>query len=188
MSYIHKPTVLVICAILLGFCSSFTTNVQHPSVKLKTGMVYMKSSTDKLFGVDISGNLQERIYSGSSWQWVSHGNGGEKLVSTPCILQDGNIFVISEKGNLFERHWWAGSWGWKNHHSHPNSKIRPTGCTCTNTNGLGRVFVVGLDLKLYERFWNNNLSPSNWAWASHSTPNPSIKVGIISLLLYYFSR
>ena len=173
--------MIAMVIMLLGYCSALT-NVQHPGVQLKTGMVYMPGNNDKLFGVDIHGNLQERVHTGGSWHWVNHGNDGEKLASTPCILKDGKIFIISEKGNLFERHWWAGSWGSTNHKSHsPLVKIRASGCTCTNTNGLGRVFVVGVDLELYERFWNNNLQPSGWDWKPHHTPNSNIKVCIVIL-------
>ena len=136
----------------------------------------MPSNTDKLFGVDIHGNLQERIHGGGSWHWVNHGNGGERLsASTPCILQDGKIFVISENGNLFERKW-AGQWIWLNHQRHSHQvKIRASGCTCTNTNGQ-RAFVVGVDLQLYELYWNAILNAP--AWRQHPNPNPSVKVGI----------
>ena len=179
MSCISKTNLVAMTIMLFGCCSALT-NVYHPGVKLKTGMAYMPSNTDKLFGVDIYGNLKERIHTGGRWQWVHHGNGGERLASTPCILQDGKIFIISEKGNLFERHWWAGSWRWTNHHRPSHCvKIRASGCTCTNTNGLGRVFVVGIDLQLYERYWNNNQQPSGWAWRFHGSPNPSIKVSVL---------
>merc|ERR1712048_696896 len=107
---------------------------------------------DKLFGVGVDGHLYERIYQ-NGWHWVHHGNHGEKLATTPCILQDGSVFIISEKGNLFQRVWWQGAWHWKKHFNNGISLRRST-CACTNTNGLGRVFVVGDDLKLHERYWN----------------------------------
>lgn len=165
---------MLLLASLAAMVTALSTSVKHPSVKIKTGMAYMKSSTDKLFGVGVDGHLYERIYQ-NGWHWVHHGNHGEKLATTPCILQDGSVFIISETGNLFQRVWWQGAWHWKNHFN-PGISLRRSTCACTNTNGLGRVFVVGDDLKLHERYWNHNIN--GWSWRSHGSPSPSILVGI----------
>jgi len=52
--------------------------------------------------------------------WHNHGvppnmSLSEKLLSAPCALSDGKIFIITSNGRLVERFWNASSWHWVHH-------------------------------------------------------------------------
>ena len=157
------------------------TWVSHGKPPISTGLSLMMSgTTPKLFGVGRtynSGQLHERSWSVSASQWTSYNHGsapmlrnGEWLYSKPCVLADGKLFIVTNKLNVVERLWTSsGGWQWV-YHGRPNNNvaIRAKRCTCTTTGNVARVFFVGYDNKVYERYWSS--ASNSWTWNTRGSP------------------
>lgn len=159
---------LCVAALLVIFVTSSQATWQtwsHGNKGLVSGMAFMESSKTKLFGVSGDGKLYERTWTGyfSGWQWVDHGSppqmwNGEKLKSTPCVLKDGKLFVVTTHGRLVEFHWSGGSWHWVHHgRAMGHISINSEKCVATQANYRNRVLVVGYNNRVYQRLWTWNL-------------------------------
>ena len=161
-----------------------------PHNKVVSGMAFMPSSTTKLFtlattrrGSPIT-RLWERIFTNGKWQWVNHYAPSlqreEHLLSTPCVLSDGKLFVITNHGRLVERFWDGHTWKWVIHGKPSRFKWLSTiKCVATHGNGLDRVIMVGTDGNVYERLWRQGA----WRWWEISSP-VGIRVSLTVMLIF----
>ena len=165
--------VAIACLLHMGFSHWVWTD--HGNPPLYTGLGHMRSKR-KHFGVG-DGRPKELYWDSSHWLWADYGHSGglwnrEFIASEPCVLQGGKIFVISSNGRLFERYWTGklkDPWIWEIHgEAMGNIKIQSTACTGTTKTSVSRIFVVGINGKLYERYWS--WRENKWVWRDHGTP------------------
>lgn len=141
-----------------------------------------------VFMTSFNGDLIERWWDGSQWNWTSHGKppasgGVQANLSDPNgiawkagSVQYLNVFSRTAGGSLAER-WFDGkTWNWMTH-GRPPGKM-PDG----SPNALGsdfsvigwklagdqrlNVFARGKNGNLVERYWNGAL----WLWTEHEVP------------------
>ena len=161
-----------------------------PHNKIVSGTAFMPSSTTKLFALATTRRgspitrLWERIFTNGKWQWVNHYAPSlqreEHLLSTPCVLSDGKLFVITNHGRLVERFWDGHTWKWVIHGKPSRFKWLSTiKCVATHGNGLDRVIMVGTDGNVYERLWRQGA----WRWWEISSP-VGIRVSFTVMLIF----
>ena len=141
------------------------------------------TSKRKVFGLG-NGRPRELYWDSSHWLWVTYWNSSvlwksEFIASEPCALQGGRLFAISSIGRLFELHGTGklnDPWTWEIHgEAMGNIRIQTTSCTCTTKTSVSRIFVIGMNGKIYERYWSRR--DNKWAWRDHGIPHatPFIK-------------
>ncbi|XP_066923943.1 uncharacterized protein [Clytia hemisphaerica] len=171
VNYLFLSLLFVVTRSALGSWHKYT---HHGSGNLVSGVAVMQSRNTKLFVVGRHGHLWERVYT-SSWKWVDHGvppflTGFDRLKSMPCVLMDGKLFIVTNDGILVEHVYGTdGRWHWVDHGKPTDENGRilatldATKCVASQGNNRHRVFVLGRDNRLYQRWWVNGA----WNWRSH---------------------
>jgi hypothetical protein len=127
-----------------------------------------------LFARQADGQLIERWWDGSQWNWSTHGfPPGTTIGSTPAMiawLQAGvvriNVFAQGGNGRLVERWWDGNQWNWSDHGFAPGSTVNSAATIVAWQNGgITRInlFARGDGGRLIERWWDGN----QWNWSDH---------------------